>query len=45
MKKEQIREPAAEYITDKIYLAAKAAIAEELDRKRKLGLPIVFGRW
>ena len=32
-----------EYVPDKIFLAAKAAVAEELDRKRKLGLPIVVG--
>ncbi|MEX2089678.1 MAG: zeta toxin family protein [Bacteroidota bacterium] len=42
--KGQIREPEGEYSADKIFLAAKAAIQEELDRKRKLGLPIVFGK-
>lgn len=42
--KGQIRAPEAEYVANKIDLAAKAAVAEELERKRKLGLPIVFGR-
>lgn len=41
--KSQVREPEEQYVADKIFLAAKAAVAEELDRKRKLGLPIVFG--
>lgn len=40
----QLREPEGEYTANRIDLAAKAAIAEELERKRKLGLPIVFGR-
>jgi predicted ABC-type ATPase len=38
-----IKEPEGEYVPDKIDLLVKAAIVEELDRKRKLGLPIVFG--
>jgi hypothetical protein len=39
----KVRELKAEYIPDQVDLAVKAAIAEELDRKRKLGLPMVFG--
>jgi predicted ABC-type ATPase len=41
--KRHIREPEKEYVANKVDLAVKAAIAEELDRKRKLGLPMVFG--
>lgn len=41
--KTEVREPQAEYRANRIDLAVKAAIAEELDRKRKLGLPIVVG--
>lgn len=42
--KSRIHEPEGEYVADKIDLAVKAAIAEELERRRKLGLPIVFGK-
>lgn len=41
---DRIHEPEAKYTANKIDLAVKAAVAEELDRKRKLGLPMVFGR-
>lgn len=40
----RIHEPEAKYTANKIDLAVKAAVAEELDRKRKLGLPMVFGK-
>ncbi len=40
----QVREPEEEYVPNKIDLAVKAAVADELERKRKLGLPIVIGR-
>lgn len=42
--KSRIRESEGEYVADKIDLAVKAAVAEELERRRKLGLPIVFGK-
>ncbi|MBS4028735.1 MAG: zeta toxin family protein [Ignavibacteriales bacterium] len=40
----KVEEPKQEYIADKIDIGVKTAIAEELERKRKLGLPIVFGK-
>ena len=40
----QVREQEEDYTANKIDLAAKAAVADELERKRKLGLPIVIGR-
>ncbi len=40
----KVQEPQVEYIADAVDLAVKSAIAKELERKRKLGLPIVFGK-
>jgi predicted ABC-type ATPase len=40
----KVEEPKIEYVADKIDIGVKTAIAEELERRRKLGLPIVFGK-
>lgn len=40
----KVKEPEPEYLPDAIDRAVQRAIAKELDRKRKLGLPIVIGR-
>lgn len=40
----KIKEPTQEYLADKIDIGVKVAIADELERRRKLGLPIVFGK-
>ena len=39
----KVQEPQAEYVVDSVDRAVIAAVAKELDRKRKLGLPIVVG--
>jgi predicted ABC-type ATPase len=40
----KVEEPKSEYVADRIDIGVKTAIAEELERRRKLGLPIVFGK-
>ncbi len=39
----EVREPEQEYVADRIDRAVYEALAEELERKRRLGLPIVVG--
>ncbi len=41
--KGEVREPEQEYVANRIDRAVYEAVAEELERKRKLGLPIVIG--
>jgi len=40
----EVDESQNEYIPDAIGCAVRNTIAKELDRKRKLGLPTVFGK-
>ena len=42
--KNKIQEPQQEYVADRMDAVVKKAVADELERKRKLGLPIVFGK-
>jgi len=41
--KGEVREPEQEYLANRIDRAVEEAGAQELERKRKLGLPIVVG--
>jgi hypothetical protein len=41
--KGEVREPEQEYLANRIDRAVEEAVAQELERKRKLGLPIVVG--
>lgn len=41
--KGEVREPEQEYLAKRINRAVQEAVAEELERKRKLGLPIAVG--
>jgi len=40
----KINEPKEDYISDELYKAVRKAFAKEMDKRRKLGLPIIISR-
>ena len=40
----KIKEPKEDYLSDPFYMAVKKAFAREMEKRRKLGLPIIVSR-
>lgn len=40
----KVKEPKEDYLSDSFYKAVKEAFAREMEKKRKLGLPIIISR-
>ncbi len=40
----KIKEPKKDYLSDPFYKAVKEAFAREIEKRRKLGLPIIISR-
>ncbi len=40
----KIKEPKEDYLSDPLYQAVKKAFAKEMEKRRKLGLPIIISR-
>ncbi len=40
----KVKEPKEDYLSDSFYKAVKEAFTREMEKKRKLGLPIIISR-
>lgn len=40
----KIKEPKEDYLSDPLYKAVRKTFAKEMDKRKKLGLPIIISR-